>query len=82
MIICLFSQKNMFWNNKKKDIEEGAKRFDKIITGVVIGGAIGSVIGASLGRKNTGQNGDRQEGDSPVKKKGILKRLFTIIFKK
>lgn len=43
-----------FRRNKKTDIslKKGAKRFDKLMTGVIIGGAVGSVLGATLSDKD------------------------------
>ncbi len=45
----------MFFRRKKKSdisLKKGAKKFDKLMTGVIIGGAVGSVLGATLSDKN------------------------------
>lgn len=45
----------MFFGRKSKtehELKEGAKKLDKLITGVIIGGAIGSVLGATLSDKD------------------------------
>jgi len=40
----------------QKDIKKAGKKFDKILMGVVIGGAIGSVLGMALSPKTGKEN--------------------------
>lgn len=56
---------------KEKQIQKGAKKFDKLITGLIIWGAVASMVGLSKTNKGKEISQNVQEEGSHIAKKGL-----------
>lgn len=61
----------MFFRKRKKDIEKHAKKFDKLVTGLIIWGAVASMVGLSKTNKwkQVAQNIKKEW--APIFKRGV-----------
>ena len=69
----------MFFRRKKNSdatLKKGAKTFDKIVTGVIIGGAVGSVLGATLSDKEKRENIKERSKEFVANQRENIKERF------